>query len=144
MGYSPGVASARAIEHIICTFLVRQSFLSLIATYRALLCRSQNRNDISVLFFQGFLMAAWLPPGCPSLACILFPLPAGGAEGEIWRTRTDGAADLTGTCCSGDRFCCALLTGRLKEVVRFMTTAKLSCFPAYSTSCFDLSGPEHS
>lgn len=159
MGYSPGAANASAIEHIISTFLVRQSFMSLIATYSALPRTTQNRNDISGFFFFFFFQgsfrvnnpwtAAGLPPGSASLAYIQFLLPAGGAEKEIWGARADVAAGLSlacvGTCCSDDGFCCALLTGRLKDVVGFMTTQKLTWFPAYpnSTSCFDLSGAEH-
>lgn len=55
---------------------------------------------------------------------------AGGAEEEIRRARADAAVELTlacvGKCCSDDGFCCALLTGRLKDVVEFMTTQKLT------------------
>lgn len=60
-------------------------------------------EPISRIFFfcQGFFKvnksrwAAGLPRGSPSLACIRFLLPAGGAEEEIRRARADVVADLT-------------------------------------------------
>lgn len=71
--------------------------MSLIATYTALPCRTHKWN----LFFFPFSInkswtAAGLPPGSPSLACIRFLLPAGGAKEEIRRARADVAADLWG------------------------------------------------